>query len=68
MINRISSALAASALALTFATAAVAQQPQAVRIRGTIEKVDGNVLTVKAREGDEKIVKLADDVKVTGIA
>ena len=68
MINRISSALAASALALTFATAALAQQPQAVRIRGTIEKVDGNVLTIKAREGDEKIVKLADDVKVTGIA
>lgn len=68
MIHRISSALAASALVLTLATAAVAQQPPSVRIRGTIEKVDGNILTIKAREGDEKMVKIADDVRVTGIA
>ncbi|MDB5485044.1 MAG: hypothetical protein JWQ51_2857 [Tardiphaga sp.] len=69
MRHYIPSALAASALALTvLASTAMAQQPQGVRIRGTIEKVDGNVLTVKAREGDEKIVKLPDDVRVTGIA
>ena len=68
MINRISSALAASALALTFATAAVAQQPQTVRIRGTIEKIDGNMLTIKAREGDDKMVKMTDNIIVTGIA
>lgn len=68
MTNRFSSAFAASVLALTLTTSAFAQAPQSVRIRGTIEKVDGNVLTIKAREGDEKIVKLADDAKVTGIA
>ncbi len=69
MINRLSSALAASALALTLVTtASVAQQPQPVRIRGTIEKVDGNMLTIKAREGDEKVVRMTDGIIVTGIA
>lgn len=46
----------------------LAQQPQSVRIRGTIEKVDGSVLTIKAREGDEKVVKLTDKPVVTAIA
>ena len=30
----------------------VLAQPAAVRVRGTIEKVDGGTLTVKTREGD----------------
>lgn len=68
MTNRISSALAAATLVLSFATSASAQQPPTVRIRGTIEKVDGNLLTIKAREGDEKMVKMTDNIVVTGIA
>ena len=68
MRNRLSSVVAVSALTLALVTSAVAQQPQPVRIRGTIEKVDGNMLTIKAREGDEKMVKITDDVRVTGIA
>ena len=45
--------LGAAGIALAFAaTAALAQQPQTVRIRAVIEKVDGNVLMVKARDGD----------------
>lgn len=61
-------AIAVSSLAaVLFTSASFAQQPQSIRIRGTIEKVDGNVLTVKAREGDEKIIKVPDDVRVTGI-
>ena len=48
-------------------SAASAQQPQPVRIRGPIESVSGNVLTVKAREGDERKVALTDNVAVTGI-
>ena len=40
-----------------------AQQPQGVRIRGTIEKIDGNVLTAKSREGgDVKITLTGDNV------
>jgi outer membrane lipoprotein SlyB len=44
-----------------------AQQPQPVRIRGSIESVDGAMLTVKTRDGDERKVHLSDNVAVTGI-
>jgi outer membrane lipoprotein SlyB len=46
---------------------AFAQQPQPIRIRGTIESVDGANLTVKTRDGDERKVHMADNVMVTGI-
>jgi hypothetical protein len=45
------------------ATAGLAQQPQATRIRAMIEKVDGNVLTVKARNGDQLKVTMADNAR-----
>ncbi len=57
--------LAATSL---FATAASAQAPATVRIRGAIEAVDGPVLTVKSREGAEMKVRMADNVAVIGIA
>ena len=37
--------------AVTLMGGALAEQPTPVRVRGQIEKVDGNTLTVKAREG-----------------
>jgi Domain of unknown function (DUF5666) len=62
-------ALAASlAAASLFATAAWAQAPAAVRIRGAIEAVDGPVLTVKSREGAEMKVRITDNAAVIGIA
>jgi len=45
------------------ATTALAQQPQATRIRAMIEKVDGNVLMVKARNGDQLMVMMADNAR-----
>src|SRR6267142_4202065 len=45
------------------ATAGLAQQPQATRIRAMIENVDGNVLTVKARNGDQLKVTMADNAR-----
>ena len=69
-------ALGAVALVLALATAvpAFAQQPPAqppaqppVRVRGTIEKVDGNVLTVKNRAGETVTIKLADNVRVLAL-
>jgi hypothetical protein len=45
------------------ATAALAQQPQATRIRAMIENVDGNVLMVKARNGDQLKVMVADNAR-----
>ena len=50
------------------ASAAWAQQPPPVRIRGTIEAVDGALLTVKSREGSDLKVRLTDNVAVFGVA
>lgn len=59
---------AGSALAFSlFTSAAWAQQPQPVRIRGTIESLEGSMLTVKSREGEERKVMLTDNVAVTGV-
>jgi hypothetical protein len=44
-----------------------AQQSPTVRIRGTIEAVDGSLLTVKSREGTEMKVRLTDNVAVFGV-
>jgi len=46
---------------------ALAQNPPAsppTRIRGTVEKLDGQVLTVKSREGEEVTVTLAPNVTI----
>lgn len=50
------------------ASAAWAQQPPAVRIRGTIESVDGPVLMIKSREGTDMKVRMTDNVVVFGVA
>jgi hypothetical protein len=62
--------MGAAAIGILFATSvALAQAPQTppVRIRGTIEKVDGSMLTVKARDGNTMQVKLADNARVTAM-
>ena len=46
---------------------ALAQQPQTVRVRGTIEKVDGDQLLIKSRDGTDLTVKLADNARVTAV-
>lgn len=59
---------AASALALVVAASTVsAQQAPPLRVRGTIEKVDGDTLTVKTQTGEIATVKLADDVRVAAM-
>lgn len=57
-------------LVTTLASAAFAQAPAnpPVRIRGTVEKIDGNMMAVKARNGETMNIKLADNYTVTGIA
>lgn len=56
--------VAGAALLISLASAS-AQQP--ARVRGTIEKVDGNTLTVKSREGASVTVKLKDGAVITGV-
>ena len=61
--------LMASIVAMTvLGSVAWAQQPPPVRIRGTIEAVDGSLLTIKSREGDEMKVRMTDNVAVWGVA
>jgi hypothetical protein len=65
-LPRVAAALFA-AIAIS-GTVAWAQQAPTVRIRGTIEVVDGPQLTIKTREGDEVKVKVTDTIAVTGVA
>jgi len=64
-LNMTRRVIGAAAIALFFTTAAQAQQPG--RIRGQIEKVDGAVLVLKARDGTMLNVKLADDARVSAL-
>jgi hypothetical protein len=59
----------AALLPAAMSAAALAQAPAnpPVRIRGTLEKLDGQNLTVKARNGQSMNVKLADNFVVIGI-
>jgi hypothetical protein len=54
-------------LAATFALASATAQAQNVRVRGTIESLDGNTLMVKSREGAELKLALKDNVRVGGV-
>ena len=59
---------AAGAVAALFAGSfAAAQAPQVVRVRATIQSVDGQMLTVKMRDGAEMKVKLADNAPVNEV-
>jgi hypothetical protein len=60
--------LASFAMISLLASAAWAQQPPTVRIRGTIEGIDGPMLMIKTREGTDVKVKMTDDLSVIGIA
>src|SRR6266446_9923088 len=60
----------AALLIAAVSAVAIAQAPAnpPVRIRGTVEKIDGTNLTVKANNGQSMNVKLADNYVVVGIA
>ncbi len=58
-------ALAAFAVTVCLTAGALAQQP--ARIRGEIEKVDGNMLSLKTREGSMVKVKIADDARLNAL-
>ena len=65
-MNMTRRALGAAAIALSLAaTAALAQQPG--RIRGQIEKVDGDMLVLKTRDGAMLNVKLDEKARVSAL-
>src|SRR4051812_36099552 len=54
-------------LAIALAGAGSVAQTPPVKVRGTIVGLDGDVLTVKSKDGSEKKIELAKDVQV-GVA
>src|SRR4051794_13239660 len=60
--------LAAVALVAMTSILALAQQTAPTRVRGTIESVDGDTLTVKSRSGEDVRLKMTGDIRVVGIA
>lgn len=67
MIARIKlSSIAAALVAASIAGTAFAQD-KPVRVRGEIVAIDGPMMTVKARDGSELKIKLADNVGISGI-
>ena len=58
-------ALGALATLVTGIATALAQDT--VRVRGTIERIDGSIYVVKARDGAELKVTLADNPQIAGV-
>jgi hypothetical protein len=60
--------LIAAAMVAASVFGAIAQQPPTpTRVRGTIEGVDGDLLVVKSRGGEDVKLHLTSDAKVVGI-
>jgi hypothetical protein len=56
-----------AALALVASMTPAAPQDQPVRVRGTVERVDDGLYTVKARNGGELKVRLADNAVIVAL-
>jgi len=59
--------IAAAVLAAVGVGGASAQQSQTVRIRGTIEKVDGSTVVVKSADGAEQTLTLTANAAIVGV-
>jgi len=66
VLDAVSVAAALAAISV-LASVAWAQQAPPTRIRGTIEAVDGAMLTIKTREGSDVKVRMTDNVAVFGV-
>ncbi len=66
-MNLIKTAVVSALALLLGASIATAQAPQMVRVRATIESVDGAMLTAKARDGATMKIKLADNAPVNEV-
>jgi len=54
-------------LAVMLSVIATALAQDTVRVRGTIERIDGSTYVVKARDGAELKVTLADSPQIAGV-
>jgi len=53
--------------AILAAPVAWAQEPPPLRVRGTVERIDGSIYVVKARDGAELKLTLADNAQIAGV-
>ena len=60
--------IAITSTVLTIATCLAAQAADAVRVRGTVESLDGTTLSVKTREGANTKIMLKDGWQVSSVA
>jgi hypothetical protein len=65
--TRILTAAALAAALAVSAASAQQQRQQAQRLNGTIERVDGNIIYAKGRDGSAITLKLADNATVTAV-
>jgi hypothetical protein len=63
----VGTALLAALVAAAFCSPLAAQQAQTVRLRGTIEKVDGSKLSIKGRDGAQATLTLASNAMIVGV-
>lgn len=59
--------VAAAVLGLSVSTALAQQSPTPTKVRGEIERVDGDSLAVKSRSGQDVKLQLQPDLRVAGI-
>src|SRR5450432_3814921 len=59
--------LIAFAIVATSSLLALAQQTAPSRVRGAIEGVDGDILSVKSRSGEDFKLRMTGDMRVVGI-
>jgi hypothetical protein len=59
--------ICAALLTAVGVSGASAQQPQTMRVRGTIEKVDGNTVVVKSTDGAEVTLTLTANAAIVGV-
>ena len=67
MFHRLLRAMWLTGLLLSLTQTTVSAQDKPVRVRGTIDRVEGDVYVVKARDGAELKVTLADKAPVTAV-
>jgi hypothetical protein len=65
--SRLRTIIVIGALAAVGIAGAAAQQPQTMRVRGTIEKVDGNTVVVKATDGAAVTLTLTANAAIVGV-
>jgi hypothetical protein len=61
------SGVALGAIAMLLLGIAAASAQDTVRVRGTIERIDGSIYVIKARDGAELKVTLADNPQIAGV-